>query len=249
MATFLVTAYQRTYSNIYASATDVFEAQYATGIESLLPSTTTRGDLYSQGELPQYALFSSTPPAPAFADVTPASTPVNLAPVFALGFGADDLVTNSYRLSYLLDEQAAPDGGWPVSTTGVPAATPGLALRRALKQNDLRNWVPVAPVLLCGGDADPIVFWLNTQLMQRYWAAHAPASASISVLDLESAVSANDPYGGLKQDFALAKAAIAVDAVAQGATDGGALAVDGAYHATLVAPFCFSAARSFFASF
>jgi hypothetical protein len=72
--------------------------------------------------------------------------------------------------------------------------------------------------------------------------------APTSVLDLESPAAANDPYGTLKQDFETAKALVAAAAVAQGATDGGAFAVEEAYHATLVAPFCFAAARSFFAN-
>ena len=249
VATFLVTAYQKAYANIYPSAADVFEAPYAAGIDALLPSSLSRSDLYAQGKLPQYALFSPTPPGPVFADsVTPPSTLVTLAPVFALGFGANDLVKSSYRSSYLSDAQANPDGAWPASTTGVAAASPGLPLRQALKQNDLRNWTPAAPLLLCGGDADPVVFWLNTQLMQGYWAAHAPAAASISVLDLESAASASDPYATAKKDFGLAKQAIAANAVLHGATDGGAAAVAGAYHATLVAPFCFAAVKSFFDS-
>ena len=60
--------------------------------------------------------------------------------------------------------------------------------------------------------------------------------------------SANDPYANLKQDFAVAKALVAATAVSQGATDGGALTVAEAYHATLVSPFCFAATRSFFAN-
>src|SRR5579859_5913823 len=89
-ATLLITAYQRTYGNIYANAADVFSPQYASGIASLLPSTTPRSQLYAQGKLPQYALFSPTPPAPQFAAITPPTTPANLAPVFALGFGPGD---------------------------------------------------------------------------------------------------------------------------------------------------------------
>jgi hypothetical protein len=84
--------------------------------------------------------------------------------------------------------------------------------------------------------------------MQRYWSSHAPATAPISVLDLESAAANNDPYANLKQDFAIAKEIVAATAVAQGATDGGALAVTTAYHTTLVAPFCFVAVRAFFAN-
>jgi len=246
-STLLLTAYQRAYGTIYANAADVFEPQYATGIDSLLPSTMPRSQLYAQGKLPEYALFSLTPPAPVYADITPPLTPANLADVFALGFGAGNLLQNSYRLSYLIDAQANPDGGFPTITTGIAATSPGLPWRQALQMNDLRNWVPSTPVLLCGGDVDPIVFWLNTQLMQGYWASHAPASAPI-VLDLESVPTAGDPYANLQKDFALAKALIAAAAVAQGATDGGALAVAEAYHATLVAPFCFSAVKSFFAT-
>jgi dienelactone hydrolase len=245
-STLVLTAYQRAYGNIYANAVDVFAAQYATGIDSLLPSATPRSQLYAQGKLPEYTLFSSTPPAAQFADITPPQTPANLAAVFALGFGAGNLLQNRYRLAYLQDAQANPDGGFPTTTTGLAASAPGLPWRQALQMNDLRDWVPTVPVLLCGGDVDPLVFWLNTALMQGYWASHAPASAAIGVLDLEAAVLPNDPYGNLKQEFEAAKALVAANAVAQGATDGGAFAVAQAYHAMLVAPFCFTAVRSFF---
>ena len=245
-STLLLTAYQKAYGNIYSDPALVFEGQYANGIDSLLPTTTPRSQLYAQGKLPEFALFSATPPSPAFAADTPPATPADLAEVFALGFGAGNLLLNSYRLSYLEDAQANPDGGWPVVTTGIAAATPGLPWRQALRLNDLRNWVPTAPELLCGGGMDPLVFFFNTQLMQNYWASHAPASASIGVLDLESAASANDPYAGLKNDFAIAKAVVAAAAIAQGATDGGALAVAEEYHTLLVAPFCFAAVKTFF---
>jgi len=247
-STLLLTAYQKAYGDIYASPGDVFESQYAPGIDSLLPTTTPRSQLYSEGKLPEFVLFSSTPPAPAFAADTPPATPANLAEIFALGFGAGNLLRNGYRLSYLEDAQANPDGGWPAVTTGVAGAKPALPWRRALAANDLRNWVPTVPVLLCGGDQDPLVFWLNTDLMQRYWAANAPASARLGVLDLDSAASSNDPYANLKQEFAIAKDVIAASAIAHGATDGGKLAVAEAYHTLLVAPFCFAAVKVFFAN-
>jgi hypothetical protein len=240
----LVTAYQKVYGNIYANPSDVFEARYASTIEGLLPSLTSRGDLVAQGKLPASALFSPTPPDPVYADITPATQPANLAVVFALGFGTDNLVTNSYRLSYLTDQRANPDGGWPTTTTAVPAASPGLPLRQALKQNDLRNWTPTAPTLMCGGNSDPVVFWLNTQLMQGFWASTA-STAPVSFLDIDSSA-AGEPFDDLKDKFALAKDLIAAAAVAQGATDGGASAVLEAYHTTLVAPFCLAAASRFF---
>ena len=244
--TLLISAYQKSYGDIYGSPTEIFEPQYASGIENLLPSLTPRSDLYAQGKLPRSALFSATPPDPADADITPATEPANLATVFALGFGADHLVTNSYRQGYLSDARNNPDGGWPTTTTGAPAATPGLALRQALQRNDLRDWTPAAPVLLCGGDSDPTVFWLNTQLMQGFW-SRAP-SVPITVLDLDSNAAAGDPYQTLKDRFALAKDLVAAAAVAQGAKDGGASAVLEAYHAGLVPPFCLAAVSSFFSA-
>lgn len=236
----LASSYQRAYGNITADPsdpTDVFEPQYAPGIESLLPSTTPVSTLYAEDKLPQSAIFSSMPPAPQYASITPSRAPASLAPAFAEGFGPSFLVTNAYRLAYLQDEQANPDGGFPNTTTGVPAATPGNTLRQAFKTNDLRNWSPTAPVLLCAGGNDPTVFYLNTQLMQGYWAAHPP-EAPVTVLDVDSAVAANDPYATIKEAFAAAKAALELA--------GGASAVMSDYHATLVPPFCLTAVKSFF---
>jgi len=246
-AALLFAGYRRSYSDVYGAATDVFEPQYAAGIETLLPSTMPMSTLYQQGSISRDALFSPTPPDPEFADITPATSPARLAPTFAKGFGADHLFTNGYRLDYLRDAQANPDGGWPATTTGAPSSSAGLPLRQWLSRNDLRNWTPSSPMLLCGGNQDPAVFWFNTQLMQGYWAAHAPATADIRILDLDSDSSAGDDYADLKSRFALAKQVYAATAVAQGATDGGDAAVLDAYHAGLLPPFCIAAVRTFFA--
>jgi Prolyl oligopeptidase family len=241
----LVTSYQHSYGNVYSAPTDVYQTQYASTADELLPSTNPISVIYSQGQLPQNALFSSTPPSPAYAAMTPATMPANLAPVFAQGFGTNNLVTNAYRLAYLQDAMANPDGGFPTATTGVPAAAPASAVRQDLKTNDLRNWTPSVPVLLCAGDSDPTVFYLNTQLMQKYWSATSPSGA-VTILDVDSSVASNDPYANEKNGFAAAKAAVAAAAVAGGASDGGAMAVLQDYHATLVPPFCLYAVKSFF---
>lgn len=240
--TLLIPGYQQAYGNLYTATTDVFEAKYATGIDTLLPSTTSVSDLVSQGKLPADAVFNSTPPAPEFASMTPATTPAEFAPLFAKGFGPDNLITNSYRLAYLQDSLTAPDGGFPTATDGLPPANPTHPLRIALKTNDLRNWTPNAPMLLCGGAHDPTVFFFNTQLMQAYWAAHVPA-APVTVVDIDSG---GDPYSDLRTEFQAAKDAVRAAAVVGGATDGGDEAVLEAYHAGLVAPFCLSATKRFF---
>ena len=127
------------------------------------------------------------------------------------------------------------------------AASPGLRFRQALKQDDLRDWVPTAPILLCGGSEDPTVFWLNAQLMQGYWARHAPASATIRVLDRDSNSTAGDVYADLKSRFSIVKQVAAATAVAQGASDGRAAAVADTYLAGLLPPFCVAAVRTLFA--
>ena len=66
---FTSTGYQKAYGDVYASPTDVFEARYVTGIESLLPSAVPRTQLFAEGKLPRDQLFSSTPPDPSFASI------------------------------------------------------------------------------------------------------------------------------------------------------------------------------------
>jgi dienelactone hydrolase len=241
----LATSYQHSYGNLYATPNEVFEDKYAAGIDSLLPNAVGSGTLVSQGLLPESALFNSNPPTPGLAAFTPATSPADLAGVFAMGFGADDLVRNSYRLSYLEDAVADPDGGYPNTTTGLPPASPTNAFRLDLKNNDLRTWSPTAPMLICGGDEDPVVFYFNTQLMQAYWAVNAPES-TVTFLDVDAAVGSGDPYKHIKEGFHAAKAAVAVAAVVGGASDGGRSAVLENYHGSLVPAFCLQAARAFF---
>ncbi|MGF6769965.1 poly(3-hydroxybutyrate) depolymerase [Paraburkholderia sp. GAS199] len=251
----VVTGYQQAYGNLYRRPGDFYEAAYAPGIENLLPSVQSLDTLFAKGKLPPLHLFSSTPPAPQFADLTPPTAPPlappALTPLFASGFGSGDLVRNSYRLGLLEDAMANPDGAFPNATSALlPAARPAQPLRQAFKRNDLRNWVPRAPVLMCGGNSDPTVFFFNARIEQAYWKNAGVPAGLTSVLDVDSPASgASDPYAPIKQGFAAAKAELASQAVAAGATDGGASAVLQAYHGELVASFCMIAARAFFDNF
>lgn len=244
-ATPLVNSYQQAYGDVYAVATDIFEPRYANGIETLLPSTELRSELISQGRLPATQMFSEVPPDPSLAPLTPPTTPPERAPLFALGFGPDHLITNSYRLNYLSDARANPDGAFPTFTTGLPTATPENTLRVALKENDLRNWTPTSPMLLCGGRDDPTVFFMNTELMQAYW---SNTNAPVTVLDVDSPANDGERFEDIKEAFEVTKSLVAADAIANGATDGGASEVMSRYHG-LVSPFCLIAARSFFDDF
>jgi dienelactone hydrolase len=235
--TLLIASYQNAYGNLYANATEVFAPQYAAEIETLLPSATTLSDLVDQGKLPDTALFSSTPPDPAYADMTPATTPSSLAPVFATGFGTDHLLTNDFRLAYLQDADSNPDGGFPTLADGLPPADPEHPFRQALKTNDLRTWTPTSPMLLCAGNGDPAVLYLNTELMQNYWST----ATTVTILDIDSAVTSDDPFEAQKIQFAVAKELLELS--------GGDTEVLENYHAGLVAPFCLSAVKTFFDGF
>jgi hypothetical protein len=235
----LASGYQRAYGNLYSSPTEIFEPQYVSA-GALLPGTADTNTFVDEGRIPQSAVFDSTPPAPEFAGMTPATTAVRYAEVFAEGFGTDHLLTNAYRLAYLQDALNSPDGGYPDTTNGLPPADPAHPLRQALKENDLRNWSPTSPVLLCAGDEDPVVFYLNTLLMEGYWASNAPESR-VTVLNVDAPPGQRGPYKPLRKRFAEVKRLMRL-------IDGKAT-VRKEYHDVLVPAFCLQGARSFFADF
>ena len=240
----IFTSFQKAYGNLYTAPSDIYEAAYATGIETLLPGAYDFTTVVTSGKLPQLALFSNTPPAPAFAAITPPTGTGATDALFAMGFGPNNLIKNSARAAYLADAMANPDGVVPAFTTGAPSATAKNPIRIAGAKNDLRGWTPAAPVLLCAGNGDPTVFYsLNTGLMKALWGA-LPAGL-VTVLDVDSAVTgATDPFAAAKMGFAQTKQAMAVAAGANAAAT-----ITAAYHGTLVPPFCNAAARGFFSQF
>ncbi len=240
----IFTSFQKAYGNLYTSPSDIYEAAYATGIETLLPGIYDFTTVVTSGKLPQLALFSNTPPAPAFAAITPPTGTGATDALFAMGFGPNNLIKNSARLAYLADAMANPDGVVPAFTNGAPSATAKNPIRIAGARNDLRGWTPAAPVLLCAGNGDPTVFYsLNTGLMKALWGA-LPAGL-VTVLDVDSAVTGpSDPFAAAKMGFAQTKQSMAVAAGANAAAT-----ITAAYHGTLVPPFCNAAARGFFSQF
>jgi len=264
----LSTSYQKEYGNIYSTPSDMYSATYANGIETLLPSTTPIDTIFAEGLLPETALFDSTTPvvtstgnATLNAELTallkvPGSPGYPLpstpqTPLFAAGFGSPYLLNNSYRVSYAIDAALNPDGAVPTPRLGVPLAThaPTQPLRLAFYKNDLRGgaWAPDSPTLLCGGDADPTVFFsVNTGTMAAFWSPLVQAGL-ITVLDVNAAPSG--PFAALQSGFQESQAAqfAFYESAAGGSLSPAAaqqLIVEG-YH-TSVAPFCSAAARAFF---
>ncbi len=248
----LSTSWQKAYGNVYGSATataaDFYTSTYATGIETLLPSTTAASTLVSTGKLPQLALFGNDLPV------------YNAASPFSIFYGtpAQSLIKSSYALPVLGDLQANACAAGQTAA-GVAGCTPAHPVRVAAKTNDLRTYLPTSPVLMCGGANDPTVFYVNAQLTQAYVqgrlaAASLPSALSTLVNVDEAPTSATDPFAVAKGAFLQTKAGIGAAAAAAAAAAGGdataqatasASAISQNYHAT-VAPFCAAAAEGFF---
>jgi hypothetical protein len=264
----LSTSYQKAYGNIYSTPGDLYSSTYVNGIESLLPSATPIDTIFSSGLLPETALFDSTTPvvtvpgsAQLSAELTallkvPGSPGYPLpstpqTPLFAAGFGSPYLLNNTYRVNYAIDAAMNPDGAVPTPKAGVPlaAAAPTQPLRLAFYKNDLRNgaWAPNSPTLLCGGDADPTVYFsVNTQTMAAFWRPLVQAGL-ITVLDVGG--TPGGPFAAVQTGFQQSQAAQLAfyESAAGGSLTPAAaqlLLVEG-YHGS-VAPFCTAAARAFF---
>jgi Prolyl oligopeptidase family len=138
-------------------------------------------------------------------------------------FGVGGLLTDAFRASYLTSNYR----NTLVRTSGLPANL---------------DWTPRAPLALCGGAQDPVVFWAaNTPVAQAYLNSRLPVGAPpIPAWDLESRASlpgaTGTPAGaasdGLFAGWQAAKTAQGVN-------------LTGAYHG-LAAPFCSALARGYF---
>lgn len=127
--------------SIYSDPSEVYDAKYAELAENSLPRTGG----FAESGLPAAALFSGEPPAGANA--------LNI-----MGFDDDaHLLSDSFRGAYLTD--LATNGDSPVN-----------AIRALVKERDMRDWQPGAPMLLCGSSLDPVVYFSNTTTMTDYWA-------------------------------------------------------------------------------
>ena len=237
--TLLATSLQKAYGNVYGRTTDLYEGAWANGIESLLPGPDA-ATLANSGKLPEFALFSATPPtAPpgsglqATLNAMTPPTGTTMDRIYARGFGAANLFSNSARLDYLLDLLANPNN-------------PRNGLRIGARANDLRGWTPRAPVLLCGGAQDATVsFSTNTLGLQRQWAGLPPGFVTVLDVD-ESPGSVADPFVAERLGFAVLKETTIALARLKGDDPEWELARN--YHAG-VFPFCASAVRRYFSLF
>lgn len=220
------TAYQKAYGNLYGAPSELYPNTYSAAMETLLPTNLDPSSLVALGLFPPYLLAKDMP---NYSGLTPLEQSYYGPP-------AQSLLNTSYVTGFLADIASNP---CPVFSSSAPLdCTPTHPLRIAGIKNDLRTWTPVAPMLICGGHADPDVGFAHAQLTQAYFAAHG---TMIPLLDVDSAVTANDPYAKAKSVFLAARQNV-IDA---GGDPG---SVDN-YHGYMVSAACNIAARDFFSQF
>lgn len=116
--------------------------------------------LVAAGKVPANALFQSKSRAPGAPGFSAKRYPALAAlpeggPLYRAGFDPSVyLVSTAFRAAYVADVEAHPS-----NTAPTPPADPQSVMRRDLAANDLRNYTPSMPLLMCGGHGDPEVFW------------------------------------------------------------------------------------------
>ena len=254
---------QAKYGNIYQDKSEIFLEKYT---DAQLPSATEFGALVAAGKLPNNALFQKTTDNPVFDGLSKGK-------LFSILGGYDDndyLIQTAFRAAYVTDAKNNPDGLFAENGNGLPAANPQNNLRKALKDNDLRGYVPTMPTLICGGNQDPTVYFdTNTgamvKILQAAMVKNPNAKLNITVLDVDvdnassrpdksaftmigqasmNTWNANAVVTSVQTNFSNSVTAIKDQATAQGTNP--LLAFYSNYHGGLVSPACTQATREFF---
>lgn len=267
-APLLAEGMQKKYGNIYTSPTDIFKAEYAS---TQLPSMLSFQQLVDANKLPEFALFERNPVNNPTLNQLPEIDPNSFSSI--IGFADNNyLITTDYRAQYIADALQNPDGAFPtVINAAMPAANPQNGLRKALKDNDLRGYIPQMPTLLCGGNQDPTVFYdLNTGAMHGLLRAAnllnpAARDINVTVLDVDTTNEAQRPNqpvlsiigqasmntwdvnmvaSSVQARFAASRQAVITDAIQKNISPANAVLAN--YHGELVSTACTQATREFF---
>ena len=254
---------QEKYGNIYGKKSDIFLDKYA---DAQLPSETAFGDLVTAGKLPNNALFQKNPTDAIFAGLSQGK-------LFSVLGGYDEndyLIKTDFRAAYVADTIKHPDGLMTENGDKMPAVAPENNLRKALKDNDLRGYVPTMPTLICGGNQDPTVYFdTNTgsmvEILQAASDKNSAKKLNITVLDVDKDNAAERPdkstfmmigqasmnkwnatdiVTNVQTNFSNSVEKVKADATAQGGVP--LLAFYTNYHGGLVSPACTQATREFF---
>jgi hypothetical protein len=190
--------------------------------------------LVAAAKIPALALFPAN------------AVPGPLVPELGLFYGNGNLVRQSMLTAAAADFAAnsCPGNALPGSP-GFPASLsaaapvncrPAQGFRAAAVANDLRNWVPRRPMMMCGGAGDPVVNFISSRATMGYFLANGGDSSQLTLVDLEDATQGSaDTYATARQVFAANRDALPDQ-----------VAVYSSYHWPLAAVPCHLAARQFF---
>lgn len=223
------TAWQKAYGDLYAAPTELYQPAYAASMETLAPTLLPINRLIATGKLPPHLLANDMP---GYAGLPAAEQA-------AYGTPETSLLKSAYLTALLNDIVSHP---CPVGSSSAPLdCAHAHPMRAAWFKNDLRTWVPTAPLLMCGGNGDGVVPFNNATLTQAYFNAHGVGAGLVTVLDVDTPVQANDPYAGAKNLFAEARRLVI-------AANGNPADPD-TYHDYLAFAGCNVAARDFFKAY
>lgn len=152
-------------------------------------------DIYTD-ESEVYAIESveNSLPAPGAEDAEAAGLPVALfssetqtvsaeTGEFPNGYGSPFLLKESFRTDYV------------TAITDTTATSVASEVRRLAHEADLRDWVPTSPVVMCGVNYDPVVFYAaNTSVMAAYWDNENGAAPTDMVTTVDLASGPAFPY-------------------------------------------------------
>ncbi len=188
-----------------------------------------------------------------FTTSTPKSYATELQPLYQMYTGNNYLLNQTFRANYLADAYANMDLLFASTQSDRPNTNATFPFRQDLIKNDLRGYAPKSPTLLCGGHADPMVFYpINTSVIQAEWGTPTANRLSLDVDNLTS--TSVTPTAGLPPSVAaiMTSAQMSFQNLYQGilkANSGNTAKMLPYYHPVIVAESCAVAALGYFNSF
>ncbi len=188
-----------------------------------------------------------------FSTSSPSDYASKLLPLYSMYTGPGFVMNQTFRANYLADAYANMDNLFASTSTDRPNTAATLAFRQDLIKNDLRGYVPQSPTMLCGGHADPMVFYpINTLVMQNEWGNPAGTRLSLDVDNLTS--TSLTPMTGLPASVVgiMTAAQMTFQSLYQSiltANGGNTAKMLPYYHPVIVAESCAVAALGYFNSF
>jgi pimeloyl-ACP methyl ester carboxylesterase len=198
----LTSSWQRQFGDVYRTPQDYYTPRFAGSVVDLLPSDSPAGELVQQGKLAKYLFPPEAGKFPYPAETLPGLSPQALAVnavrkiAYAPAGAADEALVSMAGFRTMFNDvliAPCPGNQRPLAGTSMVATwfnsanplrcTPGSGIRKAAVANDLRNWVPKQPMMMCGGRRDMTVDFDSTLATVGYFAYNG--NRNVEALDLE----------------------------------------------------------------